>query len=170
MINLPDPFWKLRSCKETPEDEMCSCKGEEPIILIACNWENNPIKCIRCNLEVEPSHIGFDEKCAEQIAFWRNLYSSIDYLWLDSREYESWAREELSNPDSPLMQRSLKVRAQLDKYRKCYLWWFQDIRMDEFRVLKVCPLCKTPLTKPLRLFADNCTCESCQIMMQGSFE
>ena len=44
-------------------------------------------------------------RSAETIAFWNRMYGSIDYLWLESKEYEGWAGKELSGPD--LQQNSI---------------------------------------------------------------
>ncbi len=162
-MNSRDPYLKLRRPPMPPEEELCCCEGKNPIMLVG-NREYNPIGCLKCSGEVEPGALGFDEKLAEKVAFWGRLYRSIDYLWLESREYESWAARELSNPNSPPNKRGFQLQQELNRYRTCYYWWFQDIGEEQFKPLEKCPVCSEQLV----LFRENLLCETCQIVMQGS--
>ncbi len=158
-----DPCQKLRPLPFTPQEERCSCCGVPPIILSGSCLSYNPVRCFDCGGEVEPSRIGFPEKLAESIAFWNRMYGSIDYLWLESREYEKWAVKELFSPDKPPNSRGLLIRQQLEHYRKCYYWWFQDVGAENFKPLSLCPLCNRTLTQD----ADKRVCEDCRIVLRG---
>jgi hypothetical protein len=86
-----DPYWKLRRPSATPEAELCKCADRPPIVL-QDHLSPNPIVCLRCNGEVPPERIGFSAELAEHVAFWKNLHDALFTLWLDSSDYESWAR------------------------------------------------------------------------------
>ena len=162
-LNHRDPYLKLRPTPPVPEDERCSCSGQPAIVLVGSFIACNPIRCFDCWGEVDPAAIGFPEALAEAIAFWNRMYGSIDYLWLESRDYEEWARTELFSPERPPNSRGLLLQKELANYRKCYYWWFQDTGMEDFRPLSRCPVCRRALVQcPKRRI-----CEVCRIVLQG---
>jgi hypothetical protein len=83
-----DPYWKLRPTRATPDDELCKCANQPPIVLQG-PFSSNPIACLKCNGEVPPERIGFSADLAERIAFWKNVHEALYTLWLDSSDYES---------------------------------------------------------------------------------
>lgn len=126
-----DPYWKLRPTPPTPEDEICSCEGTLPIVL-ARTFGPNPLSCLRCNLEVPPERVGFPETLAEELAVWTSFYAAFDTLWLDSGEFEDWARRELSDPESVVNRRGLALVAELNRYRPSYMYWFQEPGAEDY--------------------------------------
>jgi predicted nucleic acid-binding Zn ribbon protein len=139
-MTYEDTYFKLRPPTPTPQDELCSCAGNNPIKLMSA-LSYNPVHCLDCNLEVPPETIGFDSALAEAIASWRGVYDALDQLWLDSREYEAWAKAELEDISSPVNQRGLKVAAQLNAFRRCYHWLFQDQSASYYEPIRTCPSC-----------------------------
>src|SRR5207249_2147529 len=95
-MDSDDPYWKLKPPPPAPHDEVCSCAGQ-PAIVLRSALSYNPIACADCNLEVPPERLGFSEKLAEEIAFWRTFHDAFFHLWLDSAEFEQWARGQLSD-------------------------------------------------------------------------
>jgi ribosomal protein S27AE len=155
-----DPYWKLRPMPPTPEDEICACTSSPPVVLQP-HLSPNPLSCLVCNLEVPPERIGFSSALAEALAFWRTFHDCFYHLWLDSGEFESWARAQLETPESPVNTRGLRLVAELNRSRRAYYWWFQDSGVETFQPATHCPRCATPLASA----GQRWLCESCSIVV-----
>ena len=153
-----DPYWKLRPKSATPDEELCDCVDRPPIVL-QCHFSSNPIVCLRCNGEVRPERIGFSAGLAERIAFWKNVHDALYTLWLDSSDYESWAIAQLEDPNGQVNVEGLEVVRDLNKHRRTYYWWFQQIPLDDFVPLVQCPRCSANLVERF----DRHVCEACSI-------
>src|SRR3989442_641341 len=159
-MNLEDPYWKLRPPPPHPLDEICGCPGAPPVVLspaLSCN----PIRCADCNLEVPPERLGFSEELAEELAFWTTFHDAFYHLWLDSGEFESWAKSQLSDVASPVSVRGLELCRKLNEIRNCYYWWFQDTADDDFKPMVNCPRCAASLAER----KNRLVCESCKILV-----
>ncbi len=161
-----DIYSRLRPPPETPPDEICSCKGNKPIKLM-CTLGYNPLHCVDCNLERDPKSLDLSKSLIQAIAFWRNIYDAIDRLWLDSGEYETWAKEELKNIHSPINQRGMALRKDLDQIHRCYYWYFQDQSDEEYEPITHCPNCHEPLTIYSGGIFRQLICEQCSIITMG---
>ncbi len=153
-------YWKLRPPLPTPADELCSCAGSPPVMLQP-HLSPNPLSCFACNFEVPPERIGFSEALAEELACWQSFHDCFYRLWLDSGEFESWAKAQLSDPCSPVNKRGLELVSKLSSFRPAYYWWFQDTGADDFLPLSRCPTCSGELSKQNR----RNTCEQCSIVV-----
>ncbi len=159
---MDDPYFKLRPPSPTPPDELCDCETISEIYL-AHKLGSNPVHCLRCNGEVPPERLGFDEKLAEAIAFWNFLYGSLNYLWLDSGEYEQWALDRLLDPKGQVNLRGMELSRQLGSLVRTYYLWFQD--SDEAPP-ETCPVCGAAfLAKEGSLFI---VCEPCLLIAYGT--
>jgi predicted nucleic acid-binding Zn ribbon protein len=97
----------------------------------------------------------------------RNIYDAIDRLWLDSGDYEAWAKAQLSDITSPVNISGMRLRAQLDAVRRCYVWYFQDQSDDGFTPITHCPQCGRVLTPyDCGIFAQL-ICEPCGLITVG---
>jgi hypothetical protein len=157
-----DPYWKLRPPPPTPDDELCSCAGSPPLMLQP-HFSSNPLSCVACNREVPPGRIGFSETIAEELASWQTFHDCFYRLWLDSGEFESWAKAQLSDPNSPVNKRGLALVAKLSGFRRAYYWWFQDTGAEGFQPLSRCPSCQGKLSERL----GRNTCEQCSIVISS---
>jgi len=155
-----DPYWKLRPEPATPADELCSCQDTPPLVLQE-HLSSLPIVCLRCNGEVLPESIGFPTQLAEDVASWRRFYGALMTLWLDSGEYESWAPGELQRPDGPANVGGLKAVAELNKHRRTYFWWFQDVSAHGFLQASSCPLCGRALVESF----GKLVCNPCSVVV-----
>jgi hypothetical protein len=153
-----DLYWKLRPSPTTPDDELCKCVDQPPIVLQG-HFSKNPIVCLRCNGEVPPERIGFSADLAERIAFWKNIHDALYTLWLDSSDYESWAIAQLADPNGQVNVQGLAVVRDLNEYRRAYYWWFHDPN-DDFIRCSQCPRCSTALVERF----GQLVCESCSIV------
>ena len=150
-------YHKLRPPAATPADEICHCAGEEPVQL-QTHLSYNPVTCVVCNLEVGPERLRLPEQIQEKIASWRAAYESIYLLWLDSREYEAWALDQLVPSQSPANRRALELVSEMNSYRRTYFWWFLGPGVPEDRVPTGCPSCGSQLSGRCgRLVCDPCS-------------
>jgi hypothetical protein len=161
-----DPYWKLRPPAPTPEDEICHCVDKPPIAL-QDHLSSIPLACLRCNGEVPPERLGFDEDLAERIAFWRDLHRALYRLWLDSGEHENWARDRLLDPEGRVNRRGLEIVQALSAHRRTYYWWFEDVSYETCALLDnpdrhwTCPRCSGELME-----RTGClVCEGCSILV-----
>lgn len=139
-----DPYWKLRPLPPTPEDEICACTSVTPVVLQP-HLSSNPLSCARCNLEVPPDRIRFDEALADALASWQQFHNCFYFLWLDSGDFEAWAKMHLSDPSSVVNSRGLDLATKVSNFRRCYLWWFQDEEADDWAPATKCPRCDKTL-------------------------
>jgi hypothetical protein len=144
MNTSKDQYWKLRPLPPTPENEICVCTSDNPILLQP-HLSSNPLSCARCNLEVPPERIGFDEAVASELAYWQRLHDCFYFLWLDSGDFEQWAMMHLQDPSSTINTRGIQLAKTINRFRRCYLWWFQDESPDDWVAPTKCPMCMGPL-------------------------
>jgi predicted nucleic acid-binding Zn ribbon protein len=158
-----DPYLKLRAPSPTPEDEICKCRDSEAIKLMSA-LSHNPIHCIDCNLEVAPEPLALEATLVDEIARWRSVFDGIGHLWLDSGEYEGWARGQLSVISSAVNRRGREVSETLSRVRRCYYWYFQDQSTENFEPVKVCPACQRQFMMYPHGIFPQFICESCSII------
>jgi hypothetical protein len=156
------PYWQLRPAGPTPDDEVCYCPPDTPIML-RDGLTDNPLFCVSCHGEVPPERLGFDARFAEQIANWLSVYDSLYRLWLDSGAYEKWAAARLSDPYGQVNRRGREIVAQLDAVTPTYYWWFVDTEAIEPDELAGCPVCSGPLD--LVKGRDFRECAVCRILV-----
>lgn len=156
-----DPYWKLKPQPPTPENEICTCRSKSPYLLqyrLGCN----PIVCLGCRGEVEPERSGFTPAQADTIADWNTFYSCFFLLWIDSAEFEVWARAELEIPGSPVNLRSLALVPSLSETHPIYFSWFESPGEEGWEPLSACPVCGAGLRKVEELVVcDRCRAAGC---------
>jgi predicted nucleic acid-binding Zn ribbon protein len=158
-----DPYLKLREPSATPEDEICKCPASKAIKLMSA-LSRNPIHCMDCNLEIAPEALALDASLVDWIADWRSVFDGIDRLWLDSGEYESWARGQLSDIRSAVNRRGMEVSETLNRVRRCYYWYFQDESLEDFEPANVCPACQRQFKAYTHGIFPQFICEHCSIV------
>ena len=147
---------RLRPNKEI---ERCKCDEITGLILVDI-LTDNPIHCLACKCEVDPEVLGLSVQMVDKIAAWLRVHSGLDSLWLDSGEYESWAREKLSDKTGQVNLDGMEITEELSKTYPTYFWWFNE---DDKYEPEVCPLCNEPLTKNFR--HGNGECLPCKIII-----
>jgi predicted nucleic acid-binding Zn ribbon protein len=158
-------YLKLRPPKQTPNSEICKCSGRPPFVL-QCALTYNPISCSDCNLEVDLNQLNFTDELAESISNWRNFHDCFYLLWLDSGEYEEWAKEQLSRPDSPVNKRGIALNDKIRLYNDSFYWWFIDNSSDEYISFTKCPNCTNDLIKrPNKFNVNTKICSLCNIIV-----
>jgi len=158
----PDPYRKLGPSRRTPDEEVCRCDPCQGLVLCD-SLSDNPLRCLECNGEVAPVRIGFGDQLAEDIAAWRSVHRALYLLWLDSGEYEPWARDRLLDPNGSVNVLGRDIVRQLNAFIRTFLWWFQDPGIDEPASPGQCPIC-FGATKKCGI-QNLRTCEACSIVM-----
>lgn len=165
-MHVRDPYDRLRPAMPTPRDEICSCTGHPPIKLMWALTEN-PIHCLDCNLEVDPTKLPLPDSLVESVAHWCTVVGAIQSLELDSGPYEAWARRELLDAASPVNLEGLELRVKLDEIRRCYYWFFQPEGDDEYVTPDDCPVCRQSMTAYDGGIFRQLTCEHCSVVIPG---
>jgi hypothetical protein len=154
--DAPDLYRRLKPQPATPDDERCACA--EVTALVLCHaLTANPLRCMACNKELPPERLNLTIEQIDAIANWNAIYGSVYRLWLDSREYEHWAKHELEAADSAVNLCGLACANVLSAERPTYVWWFLEYgekRAD-------CPKCRQALTRR----SGWAVCEACRILV-----
>jgi hypothetical protein len=127
---------------------------------------DNPIHCIRCNLELEPSSIPLPLGTVEPVAHWCWVAGAVYILELDSGPYEQWAQAQLLDLTSPVNAEGLSVRQDLDRVRRCYYVLFQPMGAGgAFVVPDVCPSCGGPFEEYPNGRLTRLLCQRCSLAL-----
>ena len=79
-------------------------------------------------------------------------------LWLDSAEYELWAKSKLLDKTGEVKKLGLKATKLLSEKHSAYLWWFWDTDDGD---PACCPNCAGPLDPDTKFGFGKC--EPCKI-------
>ncbi len=151
-----DKYAKLRPCSD---QETCECKEISGIFLLDILSEN-PLYCSDCRKEIEPARLDLDAELIDKIANWLSAFDALYKLWLDSGEYEVWAKEKLLDKKGQVNQDGMFLARKLsEKYPTSY-WWFWDTDDGE---PEFCPNCDCNLQDDFRWGTGNC--RKCKIMI-----
>lgn len=113
----------------------------------------NPVRCFACKGYVDPERLSLSESQVEAIVGWDRVFSSLYRLWLDSREYESWAKAELLRPKGRANIAGMEARASLALSKPTHYWWFFDTDDPE---PESCPWCSGVLEAAERHGTKQC--------------
>jgi len=164
---VADDYGRLRPPAPTA-DEICTCPPSTPIKLMGMNGLSyNPIHCLRCNREVPPERLNLDRRLADAIADWRYTYDAIGALELASGIYESWARAQLLDADSPPNVEGREIAGTLNQFCRCYFWFFQPDSDDGFVPRSTCPVCGDPLALYSEGIFSQLLCERDRLVLVG---
>lgn len=145
----------------SPNHDRCVCPDAPPLLLRS-DLGPHPVACARCNHDVSPEALALSAELTDALASWRRFHDCFYLLWLDSAEFEGWARDQLATPSSPVNTRGLALRARLDAVRRTYFWWFQDAGAPDHRPATACPNCAAALVEQ-GLFGR--ICDGCSILV-----
>lgn len=103
---------------------------------------DNPLHCIRCRKELEPERLHLTEDEIREVAGWNTIANALYLLWLDSTDYEAYAKEKLLDPNGQINRRGIAAARQLSSKVPTWYWFFHD---TEDGVPQICPVCHEPL-------------------------
>jgi hypothetical protein len=148
---------RLQFKDSAPVDEVCRCPAQTTMHL-RYEFTELPLFCVECTGQILPSTLHLTEDLAQEILEWRTVYAALYELWLDSSDYEAFARSALFDPAGNINRRGLAIARRLSEQRATYYWWFSD---DADSSPLQCPVCHTPMEEhATRRFRF---CHSCHI-------
>lgn len=169
-----DAYEKLRPPEPTQDEDICKCEGR-PAMVLQSVGSCNPFSCADCNLEVDLRQLTLNADLVDEIASWSEFFLCFYNLWLDSGEYEDWARQQLILADSPVNKRALTLINKLASDNiDIYYWWFDDSSsiallddsINGYKKTERCPNCDGELTKRENKFnTETNICKRCRILI-----
>jgi hypothetical protein len=151
-----DAYQKLRPWTEI---EACQCASTEGLLLVDL-LTDNPLHCSVCRNEVDPERAGLTLDEAESVARWFAAASALYRLWLDSGEYEEYAKARLTDPSGQVNRDGLQLAVQLSVRIPTRLWFFRDTDDGE---PTQCPVCGQQLKTDVRWGTGECP--SCPLLV-----
>lgn len=119
------------------EIESCICDSIAGLVLVDL-MSDNPIHCAVCRREVDPERVNLTGSETEAIAHWYSAASALYRLWLDSGEYEAYAKEQLLNPNGQINRVGREIAIAMSVHHPTQLWFFYDTDDGE---PSHCPVC-----------------------------
>ena len=139
--------------------ESCDCEAVEGLLLVDL-LTDNPIHCAHCRKEIDPERIQLTAAETESIARWFSVASALYRLWLDSGEYEPYAKERLLDPHGQVNRDGREIAKVLSQRIPTRLWYFHDT--DDGDPTQ-CPVCANYLDTQVKWGTGKCT--SCHIQI-----
>jgi hypothetical protein len=151
-----DIYSKLRPYTEI---ERCECSKVSGLLLVYL-LTDNPIHCAACRKEVDPEKLGLAASEVDEIADCFSVYGALYKLWLDSREYEAFAKAKLMDPQGQVNRAGISIAQKLSIKWPTYYWWFYD---TDDGVPERCPSCSTALDRNVKWGTGKCEC--CRVVV-----
>ena len=144
-----ESYQKLRPWTDI---ERCECSEVTGLYLVYM-LTDNPIHCFSCRKEVDPERLKLTDREVDDVASAMRVYGALYNLWLDSGEYEAWAKQQLVNPAGQVNRKGMEAAKALSLRLPTYYWWFSDYD-DE--VPENCPSCGDWLDTAVKFGAGKC--------------
>ena len=141
------------------DDGPCDCASIDQLLLVEI-LTANPVRCFSCKGYVDPQRIALTGKQVEAVASWERVFSALYNLWLDSGEYEAWAKQQLLRRDGRVNVLGMAARAALAQSRPTFYWWFHD---SDDAASTSCPWCDGEIIPAVRHGVSQCN--SCWIVV-----
>jgi hypothetical protein len=141
------------------EIESCQCEAVSELVLFD-GLTDNPIHCATCKNEVDLERLGLSVEEIEAVARWHSVARSLYALWLDSGEYEAWAKAQLLDLSGQVNQDGLKVARMLSARLPTCLRLFRECEDKE---VVDCPVCGKPLDKKVKFGSGKCL--DCHVLL-----
>ena len=151
-----DEYHKLRPWTEI---ESCECPSVSGLFLVD-KLSDNPLHCDHCLREVDPERLQLTVRETGMVASWFSVESALYGLWLDSGDYEQYAKQQLIDIEGQVNRDGLEIAEILSSKIPTKLWVFYD---TDDGVPVACPRCGKPLDEDVDWGTGKC--ESCRIQM-----
>jgi hypothetical protein len=151
-----DVYQRLRPWTEI---EACECASVSGLLLVDL-LTDNPLHCDSCRKEVDPERLQLTVEETESVARWFATASALYRLWLDSGEYEEYAKGQMLDARSQINRDGLVVAAMLSSRIPTRLWYFSD---TDDGVPTECPVCGKPLNTDVKWGSGMCA--GCRIQI-----
>src|SRR5688572_28459212 len=117
-----DAYSKLRPITEI---ERCECPAVTGLFLVYLLFRN-PICCSSCRKELDPERLGLSAPEVDAIARCFSVYGSLYKLWIDSGEYEQYAKQQLIATHGQVNLQGMQIAREMTKKMPTHYWWFCD--------------------------------------------
>lgn len=151
-----DAYAKLRPFTDIVR---CECHTVTGLLLVYM-LTSNPVHCYACRKEIDPQRLGLSDAEVDEIASCFNVYGSLYRLWLDSGEYETWAKERLVDPNGQVNRKGKAIAQKLSERWPSYYWWFYDTNDG---VPDKCPSCRSLLNGAVHWGTGKC--DVCRVIV-----
>jgi hypothetical protein len=151
-----DAYQKLRPRTEI---EACECSSLSGLLLVDL-LTDNALHCEHCRREVDPERLHLTVRETESVANWFSVASALYRLWLDSGQYEQYAKQQLLDIKGQVNRDGLAIAEMLSAKIPAKLWLFYD---TDDGIPDACPRCAQPLDTDVKWGTGKC--ESCRIQM-----
>jgi hypothetical protein len=141
------------------EIESCECGSVSGLFLVDL-LSDNPLHCDSCRKEVDPERLALTTEETESVAGWYAAATALYQLWLDSGEYEEYAKARLLDPNGQVTRDGLKLARTLSAKVPTRLWLFRDTDDGE---PTHCPICGNELDTNVKWGTGTCATCSIQI-------
>ena len=113
---------------------------------------------IFCRKEVDPERLRLTVEETEAVARWFSAADALYRLWLDSGEYEVYAKSCMLDSKGQVNRGGLALAKMLSSKIPTRLWFFSDTNDGE---PTHCPICLKPLDPDVKWGTGKC--ENCLI-------
>jgi hypothetical protein len=144
-----DAYQRLRP---NTEIQACDCATVNGLLLVDL-LTDNPLHCEFCRKEVDPERLGLSVEEVESVASWFSVADALYRLWLDSGEYEIYAKRCLVDPKSQVNKDGLRVANMLSAKIPTRLWFFSD---TDDGIPSSCPVCSQRLDEEVKWGSGRC--------------
>jgi hypothetical protein len=144
-----DAYNKLRPWTQI---EACECASVKGLLLVDL-LTDNPLHCALCRKEVDPERLHLTVQETEAVARWFSVANALYRLWLDSGEYEDYAKARLLDPNGQVNRHGLQVAQTLSARLPTRLWLFHDTDDGE---PTNCPVCSSELDTDVKWGTGKC--------------
>jgi hypothetical protein len=151
-----DAYQRLRP---NTEIEACDCRAINGLLLVDL-LSDNPLHCDFCRKEVDPERLQLSVEETESVARWFSVADALYRLWLDSGEYEIYAKKCMLDPNGQVNRDGLTIANMLSARIPTRLWFFSD---TDDGTPTTCPICSKVLDGEVKWGSGRC--QSCAIHM-----
>lgn len=151
-----ESYKKLRPWTEI---ESCECATVKGLFLVDI-FSDNPLHCDFCRKEVDPERIDLTAEETDEVASWFGQARALYALWLNSGEYEDYAKSRLLDPEGQVNRDGRSVAKLLSKKIPTRVWLFRDTDDGE---PTNCPVCGEPLDLDVKWGIGKC--ETCRVQI-----
>jgi hypothetical protein len=146
---LQDIYQRLRPWTDI---ERCECGSVESLLLVDL-LTDNPIHCGYCRKEIDPERLQLTAEETDKIAHWFSAAGALYRLWLDSGEYEEYAKQRLLGPQGQINVNGREIARKLSEKWPTRFWFFYDTDDGE---PTDCPNCHNPIVKDVKWGTGRC--------------
>ena len=139
--------------------EACECDSVSGLLLVDL-LTDNPLHCDFCRNEVDPERLELTTEETESVARWHSMANALYRLWLDSGEYEEYAKVRLLDPNGQVTRDGLKLAEALSARIPTKLWLFSD---TDDGTPTHCPICSKELDTNVKWGTG--VCANCRVQM-----